>query len=280
MNKKVSIFSIFILLILILISISACVQQSQPIQNTDTNSEKELALVIEVIDGDTLKLASGEKVRLIGINAPEKKTICSEQAAQFLREQTENKTVELEKEQTDLDQYGRKLRNVFVEGKNVNILLVRNGLATVYLYENKLKYLEELKQAEYEAQKSNECIWKKSEEIYSLEDCIQIKEFHFDAEGNDNENLNDEFIEFENKCNYEIFLNDWTIKDEGTNFFYFPKMSFEKKSVLTLFSGNGTDSNAKVYWNSKQAIWNNDGDRMFLRNEKGELALFFEYRNS
>lgn len=282
MNKKNSIFSISFLLIFVslflIFFIFACIQSEQPI--SDSNSKKELALVTEIIDGDTLKLASGEKVRLIGINAPEKKTICSEQAAQFLREQTENKTVELEKEQTDLDQYGRKLRNVFVKEKNVNILLVRNGLAAVYEYEKQLKYLQELKQAEAEAQKSNECIWKKSDAIYELDGCLSVKDFHFDAEGNDAENLNNEFIQFENNCSYPIALTGWNVKDEGTNFFYFPSINFEKNSTLTIFSGIGANSSAKLYWNSKQGIWNNDHDRMFLRNEKGELVVFSEYGNS
>lgn len=279
---KNSISFLLIFALILIFFISACIQ-SEPI--TNSNSEKELALVIEITDGDTLKLASGEKVRLIGINAPEKKTICSEQAAQFLREQTENKTVELEKEPPDLDQYGRKLRNVFSDGKNVNILLVRNGLATVYVYEKQLKYLQELKQAEAEAQKSNECIWKKSDAIYELDGCLSVRNFHFDAEGNDSENLNNEFIQFENKCSYPIALTGWNIKDEGTNFFDFPSINFEKNSFLTVFSGIGTNSSSKsrdwthLYWNSKQGVWNNNHDRMFLRNEKGELVVFSEYMN-
>lgn len=61
------------------------------------------------------------------------------------------------------DKFGRLLGYVFVDGKNLNIELVRNGLAKVVLYEKraKIKYRDELLSAEKEAREKRVGIWSK-----------------------------------------------------------------------------------------------------------------------
>lgn len=88
-----------------------------------------------VIDGDTVTLASGERVRLVGINAPEAEEPGGARATAFLRSVLRSGTrVGLNVD--DLrprDRYGRTLAVVFVslDGRliNLNAELLRSGLA-------------------------------------------------------------------------------------------------------------------------------------------------------
>jgi len=68
---------------------------------------------VNVVDGDTVKLESGETVRLIGIDAPETKGDCyATEATKKLEELTLNKEIELEKDVSQTDRYQRLLRYI------------------------------------------------------------------------------------------------------------------------------------------------------------------------
>lgn len=87
-------------------------------------------VVARVLDGDTIELENGERIRLIGIDAPEQGELFYEEAKDFLKERVEGKKVILEKDASqDKDKYGRFLRYVFIEGKLINCELLRAGLA-------------------------------------------------------------------------------------------------------------------------------------------------------
>lgn len=101
-----------------------------------------------VFDGDTIRLESGEKVRYLGINAPEigheegEETECMGLDAKKLNVSLVSKRrVKLEFDQPKEDRYGRLLAYVFLEnGDMVNALLVRKGLAHVTAGKSNLKY--------------------------------------------------------------------------------------------------------------------------------------------
>ena len=97
-------------------------------------------MVTRVTDGDTIKIAAdGSKitVRLVGIDAPETSKKKNQPGQPFSRKSTKylanlvlNKSVEVKSYGTD--RYGRTLGVVFVNGKNVNLEMVKAGLAEVY----------------------------------------------------------------------------------------------------------------------------------------------------
>ncbi|MEM5836524.1 MAG: thermonuclease family protein [Candidatus Aenigmatarchaeota archaeon] len=118
-------------------------------------SEIEEGVVSKVIDGDTFELKSGERVRLIGIDAPEQGEFLYEEARDFLKEMVEGKRVKMERESQNKDKYGRFLRYVFVEGKLVNCELLKKGFAKSIA---KTKY-ECFEQAEKEAREKKIGIW-------------------------------------------------------------------------------------------------------------------------
>ena len=111
--------------------------------------------VVKVVDGDSFSLADGRRIRLLGIDAPERERCMAEEARKRLQEEVKGKIVKL----TDMvnDDYGRMLANVWVDKKLVNKILVSEGLAKfVYV---KSPYYEEIKQAGQEARDSQKGIY-------------------------------------------------------------------------------------------------------------------------
>jgi len=118
------------------------------------------ALVTKVLDGDTIIVQGGIHVRLLGIDADEKDYPCHGTARQRLEELILGKTVVLEMDNEDLDQYGRQLRFVFLNGCNINQQLVAEGLAIARFYPENQKYKDEIVVAEAEAIKNKiGCKW-------------------------------------------------------------------------------------------------------------------------
>lgn len=99
--------------------------------------------VTRVVDGDTIHVRIGkntEKVRLLGIDAPEKGVCYSAEAAAYLRRLAMNKTVRLlgDRTQARRDRFNRLLAYVHLpNGKDIEVELLRGGFATVYVYNNR-----------------------------------------------------------------------------------------------------------------------------------------------
>jgi micrococcal nuclease len=125
---------------------------------TELSSERE-ALVERVIDGDTIELRGGKRVRLLGIDSPEKKQYYCEEATERLRQLVEGKDVGLEKDATNRDKYGRLLRYVYVDGVFVNLEMVKEGYAVLFTTPKNVKHLEELMKAEDEAKLKRIGVW-------------------------------------------------------------------------------------------------------------------------
>ena len=232
------------------------------------------ATVSRVIDGDTIELANGDRVRLLGIDAPEKGSYYYEEVRDRLRQLIGGKTVELERDKSDKDQFGRLLRYVFVGGEFVNLKLVEEGCAYAYVVAPDEKYKAELVKAEQRARRQGLLIWETS----SQSDCIAVR-LHYNARGKDDENLNDEYVEFSNLCKRTVDMSGWLVKDESANSYIFPKFILHGGSTATLYSGCGKDTDAKLYWCSSKPIWNNKGDTLYLRDADGKLILKKSYRN-
>lgn len=130
-----------------------------------TSTTTNIFLVSRVVDGDTIELANGEKVRYIGINAPEsvKPNTPVEcfalEAKEKNRELVEGKEVRLEKDVSNKDKYGRLLRYVYVGDLFVNLVLVKDGYANVSTYPPDIKYAATLTKAQTEARSKGAGLW-------------------------------------------------------------------------------------------------------------------------
>jgi len=130
-----------------------------------------------VYDGDTVLLEGGEKVRYLGIDAPEvdyekgNSEYLAQEAWKRNREMVQGVQVRLENDRETQDRYGRSLAYVFLKnGKMVNERLVCKGLAHVMFKDKNLKYRDLLLDSQRKAMKERQGIWKKKlkgkEKIY------------------------------------------------------------------------------------------------------------------
>lgn len=119
----------------------------------------EQALVARVIDGDTIEVADGSRVRYLGIDTPETGERYSAEATARNIELVEGKVVELQQGSRDRDEYDRLLRYVYVDGVFVNAELVVQGLATSYIFDPNDRYSQVLVQLEQYAKMSKRGLW-------------------------------------------------------------------------------------------------------------------------
>lgn len=134
--------------------------------NAPTNSAicgaESSTIITKVIDGDTVVVEGGYHVRLLGMDADEKGYPCYETAKTRLENLVLAKQVVLEKDKTELDQYGRCLRYIFLGNTNIDVQLVQEGLAIARFYEPDVKYRAEITAAEKQAQTTGTgCKWAK-----------------------------------------------------------------------------------------------------------------------
>lgn len=126
--------------------------------------------VKRIIDGDTIELASGEKVRYIGVDTPEKvspnvSTQCfADEASRYNQSQVEGKNVRLTQDTSARDRYGRLLAYVYLEdGRFLNEELVKKGYAFSSTYPPDTAKQKVLDQAQESARSQSLGLWKQCE---------------------------------------------------------------------------------------------------------------------
>ena len=124
-------------------------------------------LVTRVIDGDTIEIEGGERVRYLGIDTPEVKEHFGSEALKKNQELVEGRRVYLEKDTENRDKYGRLLRYVWIGNTMVNGELVRIGYARSYSYLPNVKYQVYFLQLEIQARDQHLGMWVKPTEPYT-----------------------------------------------------------------------------------------------------------------
>lgn len=98
---------------------------------TDCKVE-ESGVCTKVVDGDTIYLDNGEKIRFVGVNTPERGVEGYITSKNFVQKLCLNKKVGIDVDnRKHNDKYGRTLGVVIVDGRNVNEMLLKEGLAEV-----------------------------------------------------------------------------------------------------------------------------------------------------
>lgn len=127
--------------------------------------------VTKIVDGDTFWIddgtKKGEKIRLIGVDAPEsrnmwkiKKEDFGVEAKEYMIELLKEKKVRLEYDVGKLDRYGRTLAYVYLlDGTFVNAELVKNGYAMVMTVPPNVKYADKFVEYQQEARQNNRGLW-------------------------------------------------------------------------------------------------------------------------
>lgn len=126
MNKRHPPLMTVFLLGLLALPLSACL----------ANNEQNQAMPVEnlrVIDGDTVEIivaGESQRVRLLGIDAPEKGQAFGKKSTQSLKNCTKDKSLSVFGEKTD--RYGRLVGIIFADGVDCNLSQIEQGMAWHY----------------------------------------------------------------------------------------------------------------------------------------------------
>jgi len=142
-------------------------------QTTDTEPAQDkfffICRVVEVIDGDTVIIDTGERVRYIGIDTPEKGELFCEECKKKNEELVLGKEVGLERDVSITDKYGRLLAYVWVGDLMVNSEMVKTGYAHAYTYPPDVKYSDLFVELEREARENEYGLWAEPETTTTTE---------------------------------------------------------------------------------------------------------------
>lgn len=199
--------------------------------------------VERVIDGDTVVLENDQRLRLIGINSPEKGMPYYDISRMFLESRLKEKDVYLET--TGTDRYDRILGYLYADDENMNLELLKNGLAHLYYYEKDEKY-EMMRSAEESARENDLGIWKDSKKKHCIE---LILLDYYDKKGEK------ETLILKNTCKEKI---DIIIKDDATHIF---DVTIEPGTFKKEFKNT----------------FNDDSDTLYVWDKEGKLLLFYRY---
>ena len=228
----------------------------------DTGGGKDLVQVRQVVDGDTIELADGRKVRYLGVNTPEQGQPFYEEAKRFNADLVANKMVRLEFDVDTIDQYGRTLAHVFVGDTHVNLELIRQGYANVYTVPPNVKYSAEFLAAEREAREEGRGLWAQSGAPIRITDLDPV----------------DEWVEFTNQGAQPIDMTGYTLKDEANHIYEFSAFTLRPDQRARLYSGDGQDTETRLHWGlGRDMVWNNGGDTAYLRDPSGALVDVYTY---
>lgn len=233
------------------------------------------AQVLDVIDGDTLVAdipgVGEERVRLIGIDAPESGERFYAEAKEALEHLIQGGEVGLEMDAEERDRYGRLLAYVWTGKLLVNAELLRLGVATLFTVPPNVKHLAELEAAQQEAQAAARGVWGAPGDSP-----VKIMEVNYNAPGNDNFNLNEEYVVFE--VLVAGTLLGYSVEDEAGHRYRFPDLVFQKGDVFKLHSGKGKNTRTDLYWGATEsAIWNNSGDTVKVLDPQDRIVESYSY---
>lgn len=277
----------------------------------ETPGESVEVTVVDVVDGDTVDVAypngTRDTVRLLGVDTPEVHTEntpgefagvpdteagerclrrAGENASAYAADRLAGESVTLvfDERSERRGYYGRLLTYVVVDGESFNRALVRAGHARVYdtAFTERKRY-ERTAAAARDARRG---LWSCVDADGSVTPAdggaesspLEVVEINDDAAGNDNDNLDDEYVTFRNAGSEPLDISGWTVADEGGHAYTFPEGAVvDPGAEVTLRTGSGTDTEATYYWEESGAVWNNDGDTVIVRNATGSTVIRVSY---
>ena len=150
--------------------ISTQVPKQSPKADSGTALDESYPEVVEVVDGDTFKVSDGavqKTVRMIGMDTPETKDprkpiqYYGKEASDYSKDLLLHRHVNLKKDISETDKYGRILRYVYLgDGTFVNEQLVRQGYAHASTFPPDVKYADLFTEAERDARANKRGLWK------------------------------------------------------------------------------------------------------------------------
>ena len=225
--------------------------------------------VSSVIDGDTIEVtgcADAGRIRLLLIDTPElSKGDChAVESAKYVHDRLVGRKVDLERDRTDLDLYGRRLRYVWLDGQLFNEELARGGYGKLLAYEN-VKYKQRIVEAAAEARSHERGVWGACGSGACLGD-VRIVSLDKLAEVVTLAGAGD--------------LTGWEVvsaRGAATQRFRFPP-GFVLNGTVRIVSGAArfVDAPSDLWWTSETVWSNSDDDNAWLYDTAGQLVCEYD----
>ncbi|ELZ49805.1 nuclease [Halorubrum coriense DSM 10284] len=103
---------------------------------------------------------------------------------------------------------------------------------------------------------------------------LALDEIVYDLEG---DFLQDEYVAFGNEGDAAVDLTGYEVSDGAGNSYTFDGVTVAPGGAVALYTGSGTDTDDTVYWGRGAAVWNNDGDTVFLADADGNTVVEYGY---
>jgi micrococcal nuclease len=132
-----------------------------PLACGSSQQQEERCVVLRVADGDSFRCSDGRRVRLIGIDSPERehRPFGSKAQQALLGILPPGSGVMLEYDVGLNDRYGRLLAYAWAGSTLVNEAMVRGGWAVLYTVPPNIKYAERFRRAQNEARTRGAGLW-------------------------------------------------------------------------------------------------------------------------
>jgi micrococcal nuclease len=240
------------------------------------------ATVAHVFDGDSIEVeieGRTEEIRMIGINAPESDECFGERARDALIGYLEGKDIGLVGgSDVDVDQYGRRLRYVYVGAENINGRMLADGNAVTLQGDH--TYNEAFVELGNLAATAGYGMWAPDACGPPPAPGMSIAEVQYNPPGPDDEHLNDEYVTIVNEGEAAIDVTGWTLRDESSqNRYVFGDVTLAPGDGVTIRTGCGTERPGTLSWCSDRSIWSNSGDTVMLLDAHGNIADWWTYRD-
>jgi endonuclease YncB( thermonuclease family) len=228
-----------------------------------------------VVDGDTIRFSHSsdrlthdyEVVRLLGVQAPEKNpgaTGCEGPVAhEYLRQAVEGKPVVLTSTADARSSIrNRRLRTVYVKQHDGNWFDASAYMLSAGLAQWMPKKDEPVHNLDY--RRLFDAARARGQNMWNPAFCGQGPEANLrlvvqpDPMGDDERNLNGEYVAIVNDGLNHVDLSGWVMRDSSLDWLRLPAgTAVEPGGVLFVRSGSGTDNATSVYWGSRTPIWAN-----------------------
>ena len=133
--------------------------KQETINNKQT--EERVFIVVHIVDGDTFDVDSGERIRMLGIDTPERGEYFYKEAKNRLAELIEGKEVKLVKDVSERDRYGRLLRHVYYNNEWINKKMIDEGFARFVTFPPDVSHVEVFEKAQRGARDNKRGMWAK-----------------------------------------------------------------------------------------------------------------------
>ena len=99
----------------------------------------------------------------------------------------------------------------------------------------------------------------------------------FNSPSNDHYTVKQECVALKNTSSQSISLGGWRLLDRKNHVYEFRDIDVAPKTTIEVHTGPGRNGQGKYYWGRKRAVWNNDGDFVFLINPDRILSYCYLY---